>query len=227
MEKSILPDIWDVARENGLRLKAVSGRPDEQRVRCPFCAKGDKGYHLYLNRAKGTFNCYRCGRQGGVLSFIAGLTGRSEMSILDDLKEKAQRDRPARRKREKEKHPAEMLTAIQLRAAGFLRRPNWPELWRENPQRARDTANWIWDEWQFFLDQEKADAFASLVMSLAEGNYRNAIEHIRAREGELGISLLEPVLQAYGSARLPAWAREGKNKAEMFLKGAKCPPAAG
>lgn len=212
---SILPDIHDVARGHGLRLKAVPGRPDEKRANCPFCS--DKRYHLYLNQAKNTYHCYRCGAQGGVVNFLAQLTGRSEMALLDELR--GNRAKPEKRK--KPRHPAETLTALQLKAAGFRERPNWPALWAKDPQRARDTADWIWSEWQAFLSQKMAEAFESLLLGIAEGHYQETVQRVRARGEELGVDLLAPVLRAFSAARLPAWAREGKERADLLLGGVK------
>lgn len=207
---SILPDIWAVAQEQGLSLKKVPGRAAEQRANCPFCGD-DKRFHLYLNTEKGTFKCYRCGRDGGTLSFIAQLTNRGESEVLEDLRKGAKiKPAPVR-------HPAEKLTFFQLKEMGFLRRPNWPDLWKRDKKRARATADWIMAEWRHFVKEELARAYMRLLLAIVDGHYQSGLEAIRRRELEIGAELLAPVLAAYGKTALPDWAEEGQKLAALYL----------
>lgn len=197
--KSILPDIWEVARGHGLALAPVPSRTDEARADCPFC--GDKKGHLYLNRAKQTFNCYRCGEHGGVARFKALLEGRSEHEVLRGLRRRGRK--PALR------HPALGLSTSQLRLAGFVPRPGWRAARREE-------LDWLWEGWQAFLDAERTDALKLLYLGLSGGRYAEAVEAVARRGREIGHDLLKDCLAAFGPEP-PAWARAARELAAVWL----------
>ncbi|MGI9951425.1 CHC2 zinc finger domain-containing protein [Moorellaceae bacterium AZ2] len=204
---SILPDILEVARDHGLDLRRVAGRPGEHRANCPFCPGGDRGRHLYLNATKGTFNCFRCGARGGVLSFLARLEGRSERAVLEDLRgeKKVKTRRP--------EHPAEDLTADQLKAMGFIGpKPSWYALRQRDPGYARRVADWIWREWQEFARHERYRAAVLLLVAVRFGFYRRAAALVRERGDRLGLPLIDDVIRGLNRPDPPDWARAA-NKA--------------
>lgn len=208
---SILPDIVEVARDHGLSLRQVAGRPGEYRTSCPFCPGGDRGRHLYLNAGKNAFNCFKCGEKGGVLAFLARLEGRSELAVLEDLRgEKKVKPRRPR-------HPAEWLTADQLKMMGFVGgRPDWREERRKDPGYARRLADWIWAEWQGFVEHEKYCAALLLLVAVRFGFYREATALVRGRGDQLGLPLVEEALRGLNSPNPPGWARAAK-KARVLL----------
>lgn len=212
--QSILPDIIAIAAEYGLELKPVPGRPDERRANCPFCEKGDKRHHLYLNAAKQVFNCYKCGRSGGVIAFLALLEGRSEMAILEDLREK----RPVKKSY---RHPAEILSAFQLQAMGFTGgRPDWAREWQERPEYAKNLADWIWQEWRSFLMEEKRRAVFELFLARELDDYDETAACIEKRGQEIGRPhLLEEVEASIKAAR--PWTQEVIAKARVLADAIK------
>ena len=66
------------------------GGGSEERYNCPFCSQRGKSqdteYHLYLNRGKRVFNCFRCGVSGMVTEhgdfYISGYKGERFESDL-------------------------------------------------------------------------------------------------------------------------------------------------
>ncbi|MCL6479282.1 MAG: DUF3854 domain-containing protein [Peptococcaceae bacterium] len=62
-----------------LRLKFVKDGPGDEKIyRCPFCGDSikhpDKG-HLYINTARGTYSCKRCGEEGNSITLWAKYHG--------------------------------------------------------------------------------------------------------------------------------------------------------
>jgi hypothetical protein len=209
---SILPDIIDVARDHGLSLRQAGGRPGEYRANCPFCSGGDRGRHLYINSAKNTFNCFKCGEKGGVLAFLARLEGRSELAVLEDLRDE-KKVKPRRFW-----HPAERLTADQLKMMGFVGgRPDWYAERRKDPDYARRLADWIWAEWQKFIDYEKYCAALLLLVAVRFGFYRKAAVLVRKRGEQLGLPLAEEAVRGVNNPDPPGWARAAK-KASVALE---------
>lgn len=216
---SILPDIWQVAAEYHLgNYKTVAGRPTERRFNCPFC--NDRHYHLYLNGEKNTFNCYKCGEKGGVLRFIALLTGKSELQVLEEIK----RELPKEPSRRKKRHPAEGLSAVQLKEMGFYNKPNWKSMRKRDQAYAKRTLDWVWSEWQAFLEYELCQAYKWLLIGIACGRYLGAVERVLNRSREIGYDLLSPILNVYGRGNdLPQWAAEGFLLAQLYLTPQKQP----
>jgi len=200
------------AAEYGLDLKPVSGRPDECRANCPFCEKGDRRRHLYINATKQVFNCYKCGRNGGVLTFLALLEGRSETAVLEDLREKL----PAKKSY---RHPAEGLNAFQLKAIGFNSRPDWTREWRERPDYTINLANWIWKEWRTFLMEQKYFAAYSLTLARIFGDEAVTAEDIKKRGQEIGVALLAEVEQGLREGRV--WAQKAARTAAVIAEAIK------
>ncbi len=126
LQNSILPNIYDVAINNGITFsnRPVHNRPAEKRALCPFhvCTTHRKPeYHLYINIDKNTFNCFSCGAKGGVVKFIALLEGKTEQQVIDELKAQREKSKTKRKKL----HPVETLSAIQLKAMGFDHFVGW------------------------------------------------------------------------------------------------------
>jgi hypothetical protein len=205
MKNSVLPDLWEAARERGLALRPLLSRPDEARADCPFC--GDKKGHLYLNRAKGAFNCYRCGEHGGVVRFIALLENRAEQEVLEALKG------PAKVRKARSRHPALSLTAAQLKLMGFLPRPGRKPIRRE--------LDWVWAEWQAFLEEERIQALKLLYLHLGWGSYARGLEAVAARSREIGHDLVKDCLAAASSPEPPAWVRQARELAAVWAKSFK------
>lgn len=209
---SILPEIWAVAEDYRLGEPVTTGRPDEIRYNCPFC--GDRGYHLYLNREKNAFNCYKCGKSGGVLRFLALLTGKGEMELLDEI-----RQQKSARPLNKKSHPAKRLSAFQLKEMGFSVKADWKAIEKRDRGYAKRTLDWLWAEWQEFKTYELCQAYKKLLLGLACGQYLDAVEEVFNRSRQIGYDLLTPVLEVYARGNdLPQWAVEGFFLAQGYLK---------
>ena len=216
---SILPEIIEVAEQHGLlgSYQNVSGRTDEKRVNCPFCPKGDRKRKLYINSAKNTFKCFRCGEGGGVLRFMSLLTGDSETEVVDRLKEEhGYSQNPNKPKRKK--HPAENLNSFQLHELGFHSpKPDWFKRLLENPEYTKRVLDYIWAEWQSLIHYELAQSYKHLSLGITCGVYLKTLEKVTKRSRELGFDLLTPVLSAYNSKNLKSWAKEGQELAMLYL----------
>lgn len=205
-QDTILPDILDVASEHGVHLgKTLRNRPDETRACCPFCE--DSKFHLYLNSAKQTFRCYRCGESGGVIGFISKLTNTSEYAILEELKKMVRENRnlSKTRKPKLQTHPGIRLNVFQLRQIGYECRPVWKKFFQEEPVLAQQYADAIWEKWQRFIEFEQIYAMRMLLMSLYTGTYNTGVERIRSRSEEIGYDLLTPCLIEYSKRQPPQW----------------------
>lgn len=139
--------VEEVASRAGLVLSPVRSKPGEFYADCPFC--NDTAGHLRVNAEKQTYFCFRCGARGGANDFARGL----------GIPLSAPRPKKMR-------HPAEALTSEELKALGFLRKPDWGRLWREDPARARALAAWIWREKKSYdrLELWLASVFAAAFM---------------------------------------------------------------
>lgn len=192
---TILPNILEVAQEHGLDL--YRGPREEKRADCPFCPGGDSGLHLYLNAAKNIFHCFKCGAKGGVVQFIALSEGRYEADVLEDLKERARKDGKYRPR--KPDHPVKALHTYQLEQAGLVLAPDWKRK-ENNPA----VLEWMWGVWQAHLEYELYSACRYLILSLADGCYREGLELVKGMGKKLGVDLLTPVLKALSSPNPPA-----------------------
>ncbi|GIM48512.1 hypothetical protein DNHGIG_40610 [Collibacillus ludicampi] len=142
-------DRWSIvriAREAGIQLFPRRNRPDQYEANCPFC--GDTKKHLQVHGQRDVFNCYRCNAQGGVIRFYALLHNISEESAKEELRGGDRGHTTFKRK--VYRHPAERLSAKEIKALGFLKVPNWEELKKKDPARAKALADWIWREKQAY-----------------------------------------------------------------------------
>jgi hypothetical protein len=189
---SILPDILDVAQGHGLRSYPRQTNRGETRFNCPFCVEQgrseDREYKLYLGVGRdgaGIFRCMRCGERGGVLRMMSLLEQRSESKILERLKEGL----PKRKKASWETHPAMKLTSYQWRLLGFLRKVNAGDFKRD-PERARNTLQWVWQEWENFSHHQLKEAFRYVCFAYHTGKFDEMRQAVAKREQEKGIPKL-------------------------------------
>lgn len=170
MEDSLFPSIVELADERGLRRYGKSTPNGEVRVCCPFClanvGKEDKEGKLYLSPVKKTFRCFRCGENGGVVAFLAKLDNKPERVVLDEFIAAKKAERAARRtnngtprkKASWENHPAMKLNTFQWQAMGFISKVTYKDF-RNDPEYARRTLQWAWQEWQAFVQTQIQEAF--------------------------------------------------------------------
>lgn len=205
-ENTILPNIQKVAQEKNIisGFITVPGRPDELRISCPFCPGGDKGKHLYINTEKNSYRCFRCGDKGGVLRFIARLENRSETDVLEEILAQHRQGRNYSLRRDN-RHPAEKLNAYQLRELGYLQKPDWITLKKENPGYAKRCLDYVWEDWTAFLKNEVRIATRWIYMLSKEGKYGEAVEDIKKRGQEINHDILTPALKVLSMPEPPEW----------------------
>ena len=188
-----LPSILDVARRYGVEINESTLDRAEVRAKCPFCradANRPRKYYLSLNPAKNVFRCWFCGEAGGVVRFEALLSGRTEAAVME-----------AYGLGRKDRHPAERLTARQLRIAGYVARPDW-ELVRERGEiYARRVLGTIERRWNATVRAEIRKAEELLRLATETGQTEEAIRIIRARSQEIGVDLLAAAKSFIGEGR--------------------------
>lgn len=135
----MLPNILDIAEENGLIFNTRSLNKKEVFCKCPFCledaSKADKHY-LSLNTSDNVYRCWFCGDKGGVLQFEAKLTGLSYEMIKEKRLGKLR----------KPLHAAERLSPHQLSSIG------WREVKQNDKsafQKSREQVLKDWQEYEF------------------------------------------------------------------------------
>lgn len=207
----MLPDIIDIAADYQLNLQRRGTSVREVRAKCPFCqedAKPGKHRHFYLslNRHDQVFRCWFCGEQGGVFRFIALLEGIPEQEVT------------ARYRRRKLLHPAERLTRTQRKLLGeaycYVSEPDWEHMRKRDKAYYLRTLDRLWNDWNGFAETERQEAYGLLLTGILTGTYRTAVELIRKRETETGLSLLVEALNLYSSPERPAWTE----RAEAFVR---------
>lgn len=147
-------DTWSIVRiaqEAGLSLQLkVKGNPQKgYKTNCPIC--GDTKGNLELQGDRDVFHCWVCQAEGGVIRFYSLLHNMSEQSAKEQLREESCKrrgiDTTIQYRKNVRRHPAENLSLSELRGLGFVGKyPNWYELKKNDPQRARALADWIWNE---------------------------------------------------------------------------------
>jgi DNA primase len=70
-------DIVEVAERCGISLDSRTLSRSEVEAWCPFCPTKSSDYHMYLNRAKEQFVCYKCSAKGNSVSLCAQALGIS------------------------------------------------------------------------------------------------------------------------------------------------------
>ncbi|WP_059051386.1 hypothetical protein [Paenibacillus senegalimassiliensis] len=205
----MLPDILDVADQNGLIINSFSKSREEVLCKCPFCHEDSKPgkkrrYYLSLNTKDQVFKCWFCGESGGVLRFI---------SLLEGVPEEQVRQRYRKRK---VVHPAERLSRNQRK---WLRQhiggtePNWKQMRERDFAYYKRSLDLLWQQWNEFLEIERQGAYLWLIIGIKNCKYQKYIERIRHREREIEVPLLEDLLQIYSCAVRPKWTED----AERFV----------
>lgn len=202
----MLPDILEVAEKHQLIINSRTQGKKETTAKCPFCKEDSKPekkhkYYLSLNTDDQVFKCWYCGESGGVYRFI---------SLLENIPESEAIKKYQVGKRKVKLHPAEKLTANQLKLLGYKGKPNWFELRKRDANYYKRTRDLIWSEWKDFMQHEKYKAFQFLVTGIYSLNYQKVILQIKEREKEISASLLEPVLKIYSLSKRPEWTKHAE-----------------
>lgn len=199
----MLPEILDIAKKHNLTINQNTLNKKEVQCKCPFCGEDEmpgkqKRFYLSLNTDRQVFRCWFCGEKGGVFRFISLLEHKSENEILAEF----------RKNSGYRQHPAEKLTLSQLRLIGFDKKPNWGEMRKQNPVMYKNHLNWFWTEWNQFVNEERKLAYGTLFIGTITGKYQQSVDRIKAREREIGASLLNEALKVYSSKVRPKWAKD-------------------
>ncbi|MFT9486783.1 MAG: CHC2 zinc finger domain-containing protein [Tepidibacillus sp.] len=188
MNQSILPNIEEVAKEHGIELgKMVKG---QYKVICPFPSHGEKTPSMFINPQKNVFKCFGCGEGGGVIKFISLLENKSEQEVLKSLTKDIERSPKGKKKFVIFSHPAEKLTTYQLRLIGFHNKPSWESMRQHDYFYYRRTLDFVFEEWQEFIETEKEKAQFYLKLGKQVRAIYGAVDLILAREKEIGVQLL-------------------------------------
>jgi hypothetical protein len=226
-----LPNIIDEAFKRGLVVNPKTLSKKEVRFFCPFCnvtVSHDgkrKKYHLSVSQVKNTFRCFYCGEHGGALKFIALLDGVSETEVKERLKEE---QGLTDRKNTKAKHPAETIPLRRLEELfrfmgeenryleGIQKYRFYLKLPYSEPAR-KDYLNYIWQEWNRYLDHKRRWLLIGLIISIQSGyRYAEMIEEIRLASQKYGQDFLHEILAAYTNP--PKWAEGAFITAGYFHK---------
>jgi len=78
-------DIVEVAERCGISLNSRTLDRAEVEAWCPFCPTKSSDYHLYLNRDKERFVCYKCSARGNSVSLYAQVFGVSNREAYERL----------------------------------------------------------------------------------------------------------------------------------------------
>lgn len=192
---SILPNIIEVAQSFQVELDARTIGKRETLAKCPFCDNGygkrTKRYYLSLNEDKNLFQCWYCKERGGVIYFMSLLSGRSEQTILDELRNRHSTS-------SYQKHPAEKLTTSQLKRIGYGR-INWCANREFDYETYRLYRERVWDDWLIYLKDQVNEAYKTLYLHVLTGQMHKGIAAIQKQEQLIGASLLPAALQLLGS----------------------------
>lgn len=211
-----LPNILDVAREHNLVINPKSKEP-EVSCKCPFCKEDsregkERKFYLSLNVEDQVFKCWFCKESGGVFRFIALLTDQHEQDVIKSWKKQQ------KGKVKFKPHPVERLGLRQLRLLGYEKRPNWYAMRKRDFEYYRRVRNFIWQEWQAFMQNELRLAYRELLIGIRHFRYQETVKRIQDREKQIGIPLLERVLKIYSLSERPKWAEQEENFLEQVLK---------
>jgi hypothetical protein len=198
----MLPKIVEVAERHGLEINSRSRGRTEVLCKCPFCQEDSKPgknrkYYLRLNSQAQVFKCFFCNEGGGVLRFISLLDGTPESELAN------------RYRKRKIIHPAERLTRSQRKwlaqRFGYYREPNWENMKNRDRAYYLRTLDIVWEDWQNLLQLEKQEMYFLLLIGIAVGKFSEYLELIRIREKEIGVSLLNEILNVYSRSKRPDW----------------------
>lgn len=203
-----LPNILDVAEENGVILNPRTLKKKEVYAKCPFCL-GDANingkYKLSLNVEKNCFKCWLCKTSGGVLEFESRLTGMT----FQEVKQKYFG------KNSKKRHYAEYLSPMQLRKIG------WDEYKRNNRENFLKRRNDVLRDWKTYCYQEGVKHFALFMVAAHLPNQKRTsdlLEYIHTSCDKTSIYLLfTRLINEYTKEEneRSEWAKEGTKLARQ------------
>ncbi|WP_240903913.1 CHC2 zinc finger domain-containing protein [Chengkuizengella sediminis] len=185
---NFLPDIKEIAEENGLLLRKAR---NQYKALCLF--HSEKSPSLYIHPEKNIFKCFGCGEGGGVIKFKAKLENKSEQEIFEELKSQNKKSYKASRYL----HPAERLTSFQFKAmsevipdlCNMKGKPNWDFIRKFGNEEYLYFRSKVWRHWLEFLDYEKKDAEMTLRFGIRGNSVNEAIKEIKKREKLLGVTI--------------------------------------
>lgn len=175
-----LPNILDVAEDNGVTIHPPSLKKKEVYAKCPFCLQDSnikKKFYLSLNVEKNIFKCWYCKIGGGVLEFESRLTGLSFQNVKEKYFGKDK----------KKRHYAEYLSPIQLRKIG------WDEYKRKNRSNFLKQREEVLRDWNAYCHDESVKHFALFMTAAHLPDEKRAsilLEYIQASCEKTGIYLL-------------------------------------
>jgi hypothetical protein len=202
-----LPNILDVAEDNGLIINPSTFKKKEVLAKCPFCLNHKK-YHLSLNVEINCFKCWYCKASGGVLEFESRLTGNTFQSVKEKYFGKDK----------KKRHYAEYLSPMQLRKIG------WDEYKRKHRSTFLEKKDEVLRDWNAYCYDESVKHFALFitVAHLPDQERISALlEYIQTSCEKTGIYLLfsrltEELIKDENERS--QWAKEGTNLAREAWK---------
>lgn len=207
----MLPNIVNVAEENGLILNPRTVHKREVFAKCPFClgdANVSNKYKLSLNSEKNVYKCWLCKVSGGVLDLESRLTGKSFEEVREKYFGQSKRKR----------HYAENLTPIQLKKIG------WHEFKRANYNDFLKKRDAILHDWNAYCFEEKKKHFALFMVAahIDDPKRMNSLlEYIQNSCSETGIYLLfSNLVEQYilDFEKREEWAKQGTEIARFAWK---------
>ena len=175
-----LPNILDVAEDNGLTIHPPSLSKKEVYAKCPFCLQDsniNKKFYLSLNIEKNIFKCWYCSVGGGVLEFESRLTGQTFQNVKEKYFGKDK----------KKRHYAEYLSPIQLKKIG------WDEYKRKNRSKFLNQRDDVLRDWEAYRYDESVKHFALFITAAHLPNQERTsvlLEYIQSSCEKTGIYLL-------------------------------------
>ncbi|KLU62334.1 hypothetical protein CEB3_c13780 [Peptococcaceae bacterium CEB3] len=210
----MLPSILDIARQHALQMSERSTHSEKDvRFKCPWCQADDQRagkYYLSLNVKDNVFQCWACGKSGGVLQFIAELEHTSVEQVKRRLWGKVKAPLL---------HPAERLTPNQLRAIGIVGQLGFIKK-NSDPLYYQRTLNWIWQEWQTYVKKRKELAYIGILTLNDSEKIRQTCQKYAKEIGAKSGEFLRELVMVKFSKRKPDWAKA----AEEFVESATASP---
>lgn len=174
-----LPNILDVAEENGITINPSTLTKREVLAKCPFCLEDSNKnkFYLSMNVEINCFKCWYCKASGGVLEFESQLTGIHFQKVKEKYFGKDK----------KKRHYAEYLSPKQLRMIG------WDEYKRKNRSSFLKQRDEVLRDWKAYCHREGVKHFALFMIAAHLPNQKRAdllLEYIQKSCENTGIHLL-------------------------------------
>jgi len=219
-----LPSIVEFAEQHGVVIHSSrKSRRGDLMANCPFCHLNghtmNTEYSCYLHPVEQCFRCQRCGEKGGVFKFMALLTNRDVSAVTDEWKQAKRANQPERKPSSKPKYPGASITIHQMRLMGFL--PSGKthrERFKMDATYRMNYLNWVWQEWQSFLQDELYKGFQVWSIAVAIGKANETKIQLQERSKEIGYDILSKILEVYSSSEWPLWAKEAMVIVNELLK---------